>query len=334
MTKTQLKIKLLALCGWLSYKWRRLPSGVYCFNYHRIGDPEVDDFDPNVFSATVEEFDSQLILFKQHFTIISVDELVAMTKDNSAITKRYAVITFDDGYIDNYTKAYPVLQKHEVSAAFYIPIEYIDSPQIPWWDEIAWLIKNTKIKALQLSFWQEKIFINSLDINQSIVDVLKAVKSDAKNSMKNKLIELRKATNTSMPEHIKNKPLFMNWQQLKTMSENNMHIGSHTCSHNILSHLTESEQRLEVVRSKKELEAQLNIEITSLAYPVGKHYAFNETTMRVTNEAGYTIAFSFISGIIRALGIEHRFQLRRMPIDFNSTNEQLKYLIITSDLST
>jgi len=334
MTKHKLKIKLLGLCGWLSFKWRRLPPGVYCFNYHRIGDPNVDDFDPNVFSASVEEFESQLQLLKQHFNIISVDELVIMTKSGAPLTDRYAVITFDDGYIDNYTNAYPLLKKHNIKAAFYVPIHYIDHPQIPWWDEIAWLVNNTTKTTIKLNSWTQGVALNIGTKKMAIRRVLEAIKKDSSVSMATKLEELRTVANITMPEQIKNKPLFMNWQQLKTMSDEKMHIGSHGCSHNILSYLSEQDQIDEVVNSKERIEQQLNIKVTSLAYPVGKKYTFNDLTMRVTKDAGYTLAFSYITGVIGSLAPNKRFQLQRIPVDFNSSKEHLKYMIISSKVST
>ena len=93
--------------------WPMLPNGIYCFNYHRIGDEATSQFDPNVFSCTAEQFEQHIKFYKAEFTVISVDELIIKINNNSPIDKKYAVITFDDGYIDNYSIAFPILKKHK-----------------------------------------------------------------------------------------------------------------------------------------------------------------------------------------------------------------------------
>ena len=102
--------KLSQLPGLKQLLWKVLPNGVYCFNYHRIGNPEQTAFDPNVFSCTAEIFEQHLHFFQKHFEIISTDDLLDLYPNNS-VSKKYAVITFDDGYQDNYQFAYPLLKQ-------------------------------------------------------------------------------------------------------------------------------------------------------------------------------------------------------------------------------
>lgn len=331
MIKGALRLKLLQWSGWLSIKWSQRPNGIYCFNYHRIGNPETEPFDPNVFSASTEQFEQQLIFYKNNFKVISVDDLVNMVKNNKPVDNRYAVITFDDGYLDNFTNAYPLLKKHNLSAAFYIPTNYIETPQIPWWDEVAWLIQNTKVDRIKLAHWKSTIDLKGGTKASKINEALKIIKLDTSFSMKEKLCQLRQVTQIQMPSDIATKSIFMSWAQLREMSQNNMHIGSHTCSHNILSHLSEKDQIDEIFNSKIKLERKLQKEITTLAYPVGSEHTFNDITIQTTKNAGYTLAFSYIKGVIYSTSIVHRFCLRRLPIDNNSSINGIKYIVITSE---
>src|SRR5207245_5405986 len=109
-------------------------SGIVCLNYHRIGDGSSSLFDRGLWSATPEEFSAQVRFLKRHFDVIGPDDIPVVT---SRKTGRYAIITFDDGYLDNYAVAFSILKNHRVSATFFVATGFVDNPQLPWWDELA-----------------------------------------------------------------------------------------------------------------------------------------------------------------------------------------------------
>ena len=308
--------------------WPLLPNGVYCFNYHRIGDENKSIFDPNVFSCTAEKFEQHVKFYNDAFTVISIEQLIEKMEADQIIDKKYALITFDDGYIDNYSVAYPILKKHNTPAAFYIATDYLDEPHVPWWDEIAWLVRHSKVNSIQLSTWDKAIDISVGTIVEKVRSVLRVIKQEQTRTMADKITELENICQCNMPDVIRNTPLFISWQQAKEMADNGMHIGSHTLSHTILSHLSTEEQATEIIKSKIKIEACLNKEVTSIAYPVGGQSAFTEKTQQLAKEADYKLAFSFIPGVIHSFDISERYQLKRLPVDGNCTIRQLKNIIV------
>ncbi|PCJ16920.1 MAG: hypothetical protein COB04_09915 [Gammaproteobacteria bacterium] len=309
-------------------KWRMRPNGIYCFNFHRIGDAQGAEFDPNLFSCTVDRFEELLRFFSTNFECISIDKLIQMRQNNTPIDRRYAVITFDDGYVDNYKLAYPLLKKYQLSAAFYIATNYIDNPSIPWWDEAAWLIKNCEKGAIQLPSWLEPINIDGGAIEDSIRDILRKIKTDSQATMNEKLAQLRLNAKITMPLKVKSTNLFMSWPQIRELAGAGMHIGSHSCSHRILSHLDKEQQVQELVTSKERLEHELATEVTSFAYPVGGTETFTQETQSMVCDAGYKLAFSYISGIIGSFSSSCDYQLRRIAIDNNCSIADLKRILI------
>jgi len=285
-------------------------------------------FDPNVFSCTAEQFEQHIAFYNQNFTVISIEQFIEKIEANEPIDKKYALITFDDGYIDNYSVAFPLLKKHNTPAAFYIATDYLDEPHIPWWDEIAWLIRHSKVSSIKLNSWDKPIDISTGSIAHKVRAVLKLIKLDQERSMTDKIDELLKVCQCTMPDELRNTPLFFNWQQAKEMSDNGMHIGSHTLSHTILSHLPDKEQSREIKQSKSRIEYFLTKDVTSIAYPVGGRKAFTETTQLLAKAAGYKLAFSFIPGVIYSFEQSNRYQLRRLPVDENCTVAQLKNIIV------
>jgi peptidoglycan/xylan/chitin deacetylase (PgdA/CDA1 family) len=82
--------------------------------YHRVTDSVRDDI-----TTGIEQFDRQMTLLRRHFRIISLTELLA--RDTVPRTDRPLVcVTFDDGYLDNYLNAAPILLRHEIPAAFFV----------------------------------------------------------------------------------------------------------------------------------------------------------------------------------------------------------------------
>src|SRR3954470_23470744 len=79
--------------------------------YHRIGNAEDTEYDPDVYSATAEELSNQITYLKQTYGIATVEEVLeGFSRNTWKGTK--VLLTFDDGYLDNYTTAFPVLQSH------------------------------------------------------------------------------------------------------------------------------------------------------------------------------------------------------------------------------
>ena len=94
--------------------WPYRKNGLYCFNFHRIGNPAEADFDPCVYSCTAESLDKYLAFFKSHFKVINNDQLCDLLNKGTPLEEKLALITFDDGYRDNFELAYPLLKLHGI----------------------------------------------------------------------------------------------------------------------------------------------------------------------------------------------------------------------------
>ncbi len=57
------------------------------------------------------------------------------------------MVTFDDGYRDNYDLAFPVLKRHGVPGVFFITTGFLDQRRVAWWDDISWMVKTSSRTA-------------------------------------------------------------------------------------------------------------------------------------------------------------------------------------------
>src|SRR5690606_3050624 len=124
-------------------------SGILILNYHRIGDGSASPYDRELFSADAEAFDAQVARLARDCDVISPADIESVAGRRG----RHVLLTFDDGYLDNYDTAFPILRRHGVQATFFIATGYIDRPRLPWWDEIAWLLRSTAAARLDLRPW-------------------------------------------------------------------------------------------------------------------------------------------------------------------------------------
>lgn len=268
---------------------------VVVLNYHRIADPETCPFDRHIVSATPEEFGRQLDYLKRHFRVLSLDETIELLSGASPDGGRCVHITFDDGYADNARVAAPMLAERGLPATFFLATGFIDSRRPAWWDEIAWLARTTEVPVIELPE-----FGFDMDLRESrgwamrsAIELFKTLpRSDARRLVG--LIAERSGLGRC-PAAIA-EPLWMTWDEARTLVPQGMAVGGHTVSHPVLSRLPLKDQREEIAGCRRRIVEELNMEPTAFSYPVGQPDSFTTATRRAVAEAGYTVAFSFYGG--------------------------------------
>lgn len=106
--------------------------------YHRI-----NNVDHLPLTLSTEEFDAQMQYLQTNgYSAITLDELVSYIRDKKDLPYKSVVITFDDGYEDNYVNAYPILKKYDLDATVFLISDYINRPNYLTWNEIYEMQKN------------------------------------------------------------------------------------------------------------------------------------------------------------------------------------------------
>ena len=118
--------------------------------YHRIGETGSDQFYDPVISASPHAFRVQMKWLHDRIHILTLEELDARVQNGGPWKEPTAFVTFDDGYRDNFDTAVPILREFKVPATFFIPTEFFESAKLPWWDYVAFVIKKTEKRQLNL----------------------------------------------------------------------------------------------------------------------------------------------------------------------------------------
>lgn len=283
-------------------------NGVLVLNYHRIGRPDGSLFDHQLWSASAEDFERQVAFLAKNFDVIGLDDLEhALSQPRG----QFVMLTFDDGYRDNFSAAFPILKSHGVSATFFIATGFIDRPHAPAWDELAWMLRTTSVATVPANEWlptsvslAEGGFRRLLSVYKSLGTELTKVFLDF----------LADALETGRCPDSLAAGEWMTWDMLREMQAGGMTFGGHTVQHPILANATADQQDWEIGECQRRLREELCQPIDVFSYPNGQRGDFNEFTRAALRRHSYRWAFSFNGGFCHAGHTDH-FDLPRMAVE-------------------
>lgn len=272
-------------------------EGILILNYHRIGDGGRSMFDHNLWSADEEEFEQQVSLLARRFDVIGLPDLERALSDSHG---RYVMITFDDGYRDNYSSAFPILKRHGVPATFFLTTGFLDRPQVPWWDEIAWMVRSSTISELKASQWlATTLNLDETNRERAISRLLSIYKKLPGEEAPEYVEWLASALETGRcPQGLADE-LWMTWDMVREMEANGMSFGGHTVTHPILANLSSEQQEWEVAECQNRLTRELGHPADSFSYPVGGRSSFNIFTRMALAQHGFRWGFTYTGGLCR-----------------------------------
>lgn len=265
----------------------------------------------------LQRFDQTLSWVRRWFQVIPLDDAVQRLQ-NGTLPPRSASITFDDGYADNATNALPLLQRHGLTATFFVASSFLDGGRM-WNDTVIEAIRRFKGQVLDLNSaglgvhqvqtpTQQRVAIESLLSQIKYLDTAK--RTEAVDTIH------RLAGNRPLPDD-----LMMSSLQVLQLHRAGMQIGAHTCSHPILASIADLAAQAEIADSKAVLESLVQCPVELFAYPngrPGKDYLAQHVAM--AKNAGFIAAVSTSPGV--STGAADMFQLPRFtPWD----TEPLRY---------
>lgn len=299
--------------------------------YHRIAEPESDVWD---IAVSPENFEQQLQVLQKTRRVISANELIEKI-DAGKIKKNSIVITFDDGYADNFYTAKPILEKYKLPSTFFIASANIGQNKEFWWDELEHLflfsnrlpsrfsmsVNGTQIEC-NLSY--EKTLTNDLAQKHKswkacdeppptvrstlFFDVWKELKPLPAEQQQQQMQFIRKWAGSSISARADYKS--MSIEQLQELRKNELfEIGAHTANHTALAFHPKDYQKNELLKNTSFLKKIAGKEIALFSYPYGNH---NQETLNAVNEVGLKAAFT--TEEITVKNQSERYRLGRLQV--------------------
>lgn len=286
-------------------------NGLLVLNYHRVGNNSASRFNQDLWSATAEDFDAQVRFFKENADIVGQDDIDAVFSKRSG---RFVQFTFDDGYRDNYEIAFPILKSYGARATFFVVTGFLDEPRVPWWDEIAWMVRGSA-SPLGGNAARDKVVGAVSSVYRTI--------SPGKASAFLDLLGESMGTGRCTPADAKD--LWMTWDMAREMQKGGMYFGGHTLTHCELARLPRAEQFREIKTCKDRIEAELGTPMKTFSYPYGEEHVFNTDTWSCLQELGVKFAYSYYGGYQNAQTWEP-LNILRFPMERHVTPSLWNFL--------
>lgn len=266
--------------------------------YHRVlpdTDTRYQQEEPGML-VRPETLDMHIQEIKKHFELVSLSDWISAKEANEPLPKRACAITFDDGWLDNYEYAYPILRAHGAPATLFAVAEKIGTDFQFWPNILAHLLLQNQARVLEQHpvFYSAVRQVTGVPSVDGVAAVIHQLKSYSDADIFNALEELNWRTIVGEPMP----PALMNWDQLCEMQQSGLvEIGSHTCTHRRLTNaLTPAELEYEIIQSKFLLEKHLQSPVDLFCFPNGdynelalslvkKHYRASVTTRRGINDS-------------------------------------------------
>jgi peptidoglycan/xylan/chitin deacetylase (PgdA/CDA1 family) len=320
--KKDLLARFLRVCGGLravTLVHRRSRSRLLVLAYHRVLPAMPDEqypFDAELVSASPEEFDWQMAWVRRYFTPMAVSDIADCLDHGSALPAGAVAVTFDDGFADNYSYAWPVLRDHGIPACIFLSTSYVGTDTPYWFEAVAQVLLKAPVGSVRIPVsdtclpsaddhdTRRQDIRSILSKLKQLPDELRQVNMDSLRAGHADLLDARQAYGAHA----------MSWSNVGEMARSGIEFGSHGMSHAVLSRLSDADLMRELTGSRRAIEQATGIPVSAIAYPVGGEHAIGERVVAAAREAGYRIGFTYLPGC-NAAAPANRMQLARQHVE-------------------
>ena len=266
-------------------------------------------FIPTDMEITTAEFAEIIAFFqKMNYVFVSLDEVYQILREKN-FEKRFVAITFDDGYQDIYTHAYPILKREGIPFAANITTGFPDRNIIIWW----YLLEELLLKHEHLSFKinghaYDYQFANTREKYFAFREIRDFILDSTKENFLKKMERIFGPLEIDLFQ--KTHELALSWEQIREMSRDPLvTIGAHTMNHKPLGKLTEEKIRQELAGSVARIEEKTGKKVEHFSYPFGRKEC-GQREFALVKEMGFKTALT-----TRFTNIfpEHRDHLECLP---------------------
>lgn len=258
-----------------------------------------------------KRFETHLEELSRAYRVVSLDRIAEGLSGREAPIPFSAAITFDDGYRNVVTVAFPILKRFGLPATVFLDTDIVDSGHIHWPDRVEQAIQSVTsgVIVIREQGRCESIRIDTPDrrIN-CIADLTNRMKAKTDEDRADMLADIEfQCPRQSFPQ---DNAEVLSWEEIRKAIAEGLAFGSHSETHAILTQYDLNRIDREVVESRNVIQKQIDRPITAFSYPNGNN---DDRSRRCVQEAGYRLAVTVESGL-NPPGRDP-YQLRRMTLE-------------------
>lgn len=255
------------------------------------------------------------------YKFISLDDAIDMITGNIPVRPYSVVLTFDDGYLNNFTHALPILKKYNAPATFYLVCGNTESNEPFWFDRLDYALQHLSSPSMKVKIGERIITIDNSS-RENLINSFSNLRNTAKGIYQDDLEMLSEIDKLTLALENEsgwslldihaddNWSAIMNWQEAKyAIASGLITIGSHTVDHIRLSMVNKEMAKEQLERSKIIIEENTGVACKHFCYPNGD---WNHEVAEITKQCGYQSAVTTDPGR-NSVG-DNQFCLRRINV--------------------
>ena len=301
----------LQLAYFSGVPWLRRQGAGVILRFERVRPRQPARFQPLKSKEITPGFLERTIraLKRWKYDIVSMDE-VCQRAVTLAAPRRFVCLTFDGGYKDLITSAYPVLSKHAVPFAVYVPTTFPDGLGEAWWVALEAVIARENRISLVMDRREQRFDIATASAKYQLYEFLERwMRSLTPSDLSSAIRDL--CTRYSVDLTALARDAWMDWDDLTRLAADPLvTIGSATVNYPIVSNLKDADALREMTMGGAVLQAAIRRDVRHFSYPFGDRNAFRRQHVAMAAEAGFASAASATSGVVEAEG---RTSLHALP---------------------
>lgn len=265
---------------------------LYIAMYHYTRDLKHSRY-PEIRGMDISLFRQQIEYMKSHFNIVTMEQVLAAVRERERggpLPEQALLLTFDDGYIDNYTFAFPILQEFGVQGSFFIPGKTFVTHQLLDVNKIHYILASANIFELVEDVKKEMDYYRGQEYDYAPVDELFHEYAIASRFDIKETIFIKRMLQTVLPERLRNTissklfekyvgvteeqlayELYMTEEQIRTMKRHGMFIGIHGYDHYWLGNLPVEKMRQDISMALDTLDEFIDRKQWVMNFPYGNY---------------------------------------------------------------
>ncbi len=262
---------------------------LYIVMYHYVRDLKHSRY-PDIKGMDIELFRQQIGFLKANFSVVQMEQVLAALDGQISLPENAVLLTFDDGYIDNYTYAMPILEEEKVQGSFFIPGKTFDTHTLLDVNKIHYILASADIGRLLPDVLERMNHYRGLEYDYPSSEELFETFAKANRFDRKETIFVKRMLQTVLPERVRNRissdlferyvgvseevlayELYMSREQIRTMKRHGMYIGIHGYDHYWLGNLSREAMEQDISQALMVMEEFIDSERWVMNYPYGSH---------------------------------------------------------------
>lgn len=260
---------------------------LYISMYHYVRDLKHSRY-PEIKGLDLELFRKQMEFFKENFTVVRMEQVIDIINNGGWLPKNALLLTFDDGYIDNYTYVFPILEEFGFQGSFFIPGKTFTTHQLLDVNKIHYILASADIEKLVVDVKEKIDYYRGAEFDYPSTEELWNEYAIENRFDRKETIFVKRILQTVLPEKLRNRissdlfekyvgvseeqlayELYMTPEQIRTMKNHGMFIGIHGYDHYWLANLPEEQMKKDIDMALNALEDFVDPECWVMNYPYG-----------------------------------------------------------------